>query len=430
MIGGKYLKALILSAGPGERLMPITATRPKSMIQIMGKPVLEYSIEGLKKNGIKDIIIVVGYQREKIIDYFGYGSDFDVRIRYVFQNEPKGVADAILLAQEELQGEDEFILLFGDVIVSSEMISRVIQTHKKLNAASTMLVTLVDRPQDYGIAKIGTKAKIEEVIEKPSDGISSNYALAGVFYLNSIFLRYLSLTKFVDKAFNKMIEDNYELYASVWEKPWAEFTWPWDILKANDLVLREYLRKKGSWISENANISESATIEGSVIISDDVIIRPGASIIGPAYIGKGSYIGNNALIRRYTSICENVKIGYGVEIKGSVIFKDTWIGRLSYIGDSVIGANVRFEAGTQTWNWSPRGEKLTFRFNNLEMVIPLEKVGIMVGDNSVIGINVAFYPAIRIGQNVDILPGIVVTDDIPADSIVSETRTLNIQKKN
>ncbi len=423
------MKALILSAGTGERLMPITATRPKSMIQIMGKPVLEYSIEGLKQNGIKDIVIVVGYQRDKIIDYFGYGSDFGVRIRYVIQNEPKGVADAILLAKDELNGEDEFLLLFGDVIVSSEMISRVIQTNKDLNATSTMLVTLVDNPQDYGIAKIGSKARIEEVIEKPSDGVSSNYALAGVFYLNSMFLKYLEESKFVDKAFNRMIADDYDIYASVWEKPWAEFTWPWDILKANDLVLRENLRNKGSWISEKAKISESATIEGSVIISDDVVIRPGASIIGPAYIGAHSYIGNSALIRKYTSICENVKIGYGVEIKGSVIFRNTWIGRLSYIGDSVIGANVRFEAGTQTWNWSPRGHKLTFMIDNIEKEIPLEKVGIMVGDNSVIGINVAFHPAIRIGYNVDILPGIVVTEDIPPNSIVSEKRQLEITKK-
>jgi glucose-1-phosphate thymidylyltransferase len=135
------MKALVLTAGKGRRLRPLTANRSKSMLMIAGHPVLEYIIESLKKNGITNIVILVGHGREELINYFQMGEDHDVRIRYVIQHEQKGVEDAILTAKSELENENEFLLVNGDVLVEPDMVSRTLNSHETMDSEINMVVT-------------------------------------------------------------------------------------------------------------------------------------------------------------------------------------------------------------------------------------------------------------------------------------------------
>ncbi|MCK5264075.1 MAG: nucleotidyltransferase family protein, partial [Candidatus Thorarchaeota archaeon] len=179
------MKALVLTAGEGRRLRPLTTNRSKSMLMIAGRPVLQYIIDSLVENGIRDLILVVGHGREELIDHFQMGESQDVRIRYVIQHKQEGTEHAILTAREELEDEEEFLLVNGDVLVEPEMVKRTITNHEAVGGDVTMLVTLVSNPEQFGTVKIGPNGVVEKLVEKGGpDRYVSNYAVAGVSIFN------------------------------------------------------------------------------------------------------------------------------------------------------------------------------------------------------------------------------------------------------
>ena len=423
------MKAVILAAGLGYRLKPLTETRPKPMLEIAGKPLLQYVIESLRENQIKDILIVVGYKREVIEDYFEFGDKFNVKIDYVLQEEALGVEDAILKTEEKMKNEEQFLVVHADVLADPELIGRTIKTFKNLDADATISATLVENPQFYGVVVFSEDSKLEYIVEKPKPGESpSNYAVAGVYVFKNIIFDFLRSEKTLDAAIRKLSQKG-DVYVSVWEKEWVEIRYPWDILRANRLVLSKMLKGKGSFIAETASIDNGAKIEGPVWISNNVKIRSGSTIKGPCYIGENSYIGNNALIREYVSIGRDVIVGFGVELKNSVIFNGTKIGRLSFIGDSILGENVDVGAGTQTWNVSPRSEPIYMNIEEEKVRVPMEKFGAVIGDNTQISINASILPGKIIGTNVDISPGVIVDRDVPSNTEVYAKQEIVIKSK-
>ncbi|MHA2152645.1 MAG: bifunctional sugar-1-phosphate nucleotidylyltransferase/acetyltransferase [Candidatus Thorarchaeota archaeon] len=424
------MKALVLTAGEGQRLRPLTTRRSKSMLMIAGKPVLQYIIDSLTENGIRDIIIVVGHGREELIDHFQMGGDQDVRIRYVIQLKQEGVENAILTARNELEGEEQFLLVNGDVLVEPEMVERTLTNHKNMGADVSMLVTLVSNPEQFGTVKIGSNGIVEKLVEKGGpERYVSNYAVAGVSVFTTDILPLLDNQSTMEKAFEQFIKDGRQVSAAVWEKEWAEFTWPWDILKANRIVMDRQLLGKGSFIAESAQVHPTVVIEGSVHIDERSVIRPNTTLRGPIYIGKDVYVGNNSLVRDYSTLCDGVKIGYAVEIRNSMVFERVNVGRMTYLADSIIGADTCIEAGAQLWNWRPGSEPLFLTNEDETVQIPQKKFGVIVGDKVVIGVNASIYPATRIGENSMISAGCVIKEDIPPGSEVSLTQKLVIKKR-
>ncbi|MEM2145109.1 MAG: NDP-sugar synthase, partial [Candidatus Jordarchaeaceae archaeon] len=287
------MKALVLAGGLGKRLLPLTETIPKPMIPLAGKPILEYVVQYLVNNNLKDILMVVGHKKEQIYEYFGSGKDFGAKISYVEQKEPAGIEDAILTAYPKLEGEDDFLMVHADFVASDEIISRVLEYHNDLDSDATIVITLVDDPTLYGAVEIDENAKIKRIVEKPrKDEAPSNYAAAGVYLFKEEFLKKLKIAKRFDEAVQSLISDGKTVYGMVWERDWTEITYPWDVLKANRFVLAQKLKGKGSFIAESAQIDSTAKIEAPVWISDDVIIRPRAVIRGPSFIGRDSFIGD------------------------------------------------------------------------------------------------------------------------------------------
>ncbi len=424
------MKALVLTAGEGQRLRPLTTNRSKSMLMIAGRPVLQYIIDSLIKNEIRDIVLVVGHGREDLIDHFQMGGDQGVRIRYMIQHKQEGAEHAILTAKEELDGEEEFLLVNGDVLVEPEMVTRTLGNHVSMGAEVTMLVTLVSNPQQFGTVKIGPNGIVEKLVEKGGpERYVSNYAVAGVSVFSTKILPLLEKHGAMELAFEEFIKGGNQVSATVWEKEWAEFTWPWDILNDNRIVMDRMLKGKGSYIAESANVHPSVVIEGSVYIDEGSIIRPNTTLRGPIYIGKNVYVGNNSLIRDYSSLCDGVRIGYAVEMRNSMVFDRVNVGRMTYLADSIIGADSCIEAGAQLWNWRPGGEPLYLRQENEQVEIPLQKFGVIVGDNVVIGVNASIYPATRIGEYSVISAGCVVNEDIPPRSNVMLKQKLDIKER-
>ncbi len=424
------MKALVLTAGEGQRLRPLTTHRSKSMLMIAGRPVLQYIIDSLVENGIHDIIMVVGHGREELIDHFQMAGDEGVRIRYVIQHKQEGAEHAILTAKEELESEEEFLLVNGDVLVDPEMVSRTLKNHETTESDVTMLVTLVSNPEQFGTVKIGSNGVVEKLVEKGGpDRYVSNYAVAGVSVFNSKTLSLLEKYGKMEKTFEELIGMGQKVSAAVWEKEWAEFTWPWDILNANRIVMDRQLRGKGSFIAESADIHSSVVIEGSVFIDEGVIIRPNTTLSGPIYLGKRVYIGNNSLIRDYSSLCDGVRIGYAVEMRNSMVFERVNVGRMTYLADSIIGADTCIEAGAQLWNWRPGGEPLFLESKDEKVQVPQRKFGAIIGDNVVIGVNASIFPATRIGENSMISAGCVIKEDIPPNSEVTLQQKLQIKER-
>ena len=424
------MKALVLTAGQGQRLRPLTTKRSKSMLMIAGRPVLQYIIDSLIENGIRDIIIVVGHGREELIDHFQMGGDQEVRIRYVIQHKQEGVENAILTAKDELEGEDKFLLVNGDVLVEPEMVSRTLSNHESMKGDVTMLVTLVSNPEQFGTVKIGSNGVVEKLVEKGGpERYVSNYAVAGVSVFSTDILPLLETHLTMEKALEQFITDGRQVSAAVWEKEWAEFTWPWDIIKANRIVMDRQLLGKGSYIAESADVHSSVVIEGSVHIGEGSVIRPNTTLRGPIYIGKGVYVGNNSLVRDYSSLCDGVKIGYAVEMRNSMVFERVNVGRMTYLADSIIGADTCIEAGAQLWNWRPDSEPLFLTNKDETVQIPQKKFGVIVGDGVVIGVNASIYPATRIGERSIISAGCVIEQDIPPASDVSLSQKLIIKKR-
>lgn len=424
------MKALVLTAGRGNRLRPLTANRSKSMLMIAGRPVIDYIFESLRENDITDIVVVVGHGREEIIDHFQHGTDIGLQIRYVVQHEQKGVEHAILTAKDELENIDEFLLVNGDVLVEPDMVTRTVVNHKTMESDVTMLVTLVPNPEQFGTVKIGKNGAVERLVEKGGpDRYVSNYAVAGVSVFTTGILPLLEEHTTMELAIEKMIGNKEKIAAAVWEKEWAEFTWPWDILKANRIVMDRILRGHGSFIAESADVHTSVVLEGPVHIGENVIIRPGTTIRGPVYIGNRVYIGNNSLVRDYTSLCDGVHIGYTVEVRNSMVFEGVNLGRMTYLADSIVGANTCIEAGAQLWNWRPGDLPIYLEDNSHTVQIPLQKFGAIIGDNVVIGVNSSIYPACRIGNDSIIAPGVIIDQDIPPLSEVSIKQKLDIKPR-
>jgi bifunctional UDP-N-acetylglucosamine pyrophosphorylase/glucosamine-1-phosphate N-acetyltransferase len=397
---------------------------------IAGRPVLQYIIDSLIENDIRDIVIVVGHGREDLIDHFQMGGDLGVRIRYMIQHKQEGVEHAILTAKEEIEGEEDFLLVNGDVLVEPQMVTRTINNHETMGSKVSMLVTLVSNPEQFGTVKIGANGIVEKLVEKGGpERYVSNYAVAGVSIFSTKILALLEKHRTMELAIEEFIKEGNQVSATVWEKEWAEFTWPWDILNANRIVMDRLLKGKGSFIAESANIHSSVVIEGPVYIEEGTIIRPNTTLRGPIYIGKNVYVGNNSLIRDYSCLCQGVSIGYAVEMRNSMVFERVNVGRMTYLADSIIGADTCIEAGVQLWNWRPGTEPLHFKSEDETVQIPLEKFGAIVGDNVVIGVNASIYPATRIGEDSVISAGCVVQNDIPPRSNVSLKQKLEIKER-
>ncbi|MBC7096625.1 MAG: NTP transferase domain-containing protein [Methanobacteriales archaeon] len=420
------MQAVILTAGEGTRMRPLTLTRPKTMLPIAGKPILQYNIEALRENGIKDILMITGYHESKVKEYFKNGDKFNVNIRYHTQKEQLGTANAIKYARKHV--EDEFIVLNGDIITEPATITDLLSHHKK--ADTTIVLREVEDPSQFGVVKL-KEDNIKDIIEKPpADKAPSNLINTGIYLFNHKIFDYIEKTKKsprgeyeITDSIKMQIKDNLTIKGIISKRRWIDVGKPWELLEANETLL------KGVEEDIKGEIEDNVTIHGPIILGEGSIIRSGTYIIGPVYIGKNCDIGPNSYIRANTSIGDNVSIGNAVEIKNSIIMDKTNINHLSYVGDSVIGENCNLGAGTNIAN-------LRFDNNHVKMTIKGEKMdtgrrkmGVIFADNVKTGVNSSFNPGIKVGVGSRIGPGSIISHDIPSNRLVITNQEHIIKKE-
>ncbi len=413
------MKAVILAAGEGSRLQPITATRPKHLIRVGGKPILEHCLDSLVAVGIDETVIVVHYMAEAIRRYFGDGKRFRLKIEYAEQRTALGTGDAVKVV-EPFMNED-FLLVNGDLIFAPKTVREVIELHQKERPVATLAVVPVDKPENYGIVELENEKRVKRILEKPKrEEAPSNLANAGIYVLSPEIFAKLKETSAsargeleIPDALSLLIGENKTVMAAkINSQDWLDIGRPWDLLEANRWALDRKKHKVYGTVEEGAHLI------GPVTVAKNARIRSGAYIEGPVFIDEWSDIGPNCYIRSHTSIARRVRIGNSCEIKNSILMDGTHIGHLSYVGDSVLGKNCNFGAGTITANY--RLDEGTVKMIVKEQVVNSErrKLGAILGDNVKTGINALLMPGIKVGNDSWIGPNVVVQRDLPPKSII------------
>ena len=375
------MKAIILAAGKGSNLNPFSNTRPIPMISVAGKTLLDNSLCQLKNAGINDVYIVVGHHKETIQEFVAEKSDGGMNIHCLEQKKNNGIGDAILQVKEKISPGEYFLLIYGDTLTDANIYSKAQQSFHSFKCPVAS-ICLPPSNESFGNVFLNAQMKITKIVEKPKGSNFGNYVLAGVFVLPESFFGLLKKNKnSMEKALKVMVKEG-DLMASMWENEWLDIVYPWEILQANRIILNSWSE---SSIAKSAVMESNVTMQGVISIEEDVVIKAGAVLEGPCSIGKGSYVGNNSLIRSYTSIGSNCSIGYGVELKNCVVLDNSGIGRLSFVGDSVIGENVDIGAGCMTVNRNVDWEKVQVKNGKTCLTSGLKKLGAFVGDGVTIG---------------------------------------------
>ncbi len=386
------MKAVILAAGEGSRMRPLTYTRPKVMLPIANKPILEHLLIELREAGIGEFIFVVGYCDEQVRSYFGNGEGWGVDISYCEQRKQLGTADAIGMAAGMVDGS--FLVMNGDVLVNREDIGRLID-----KGGNTLSVIEVDDALGLGMVELceGKIVRIYEKTLKPP----TRMANAGLYLFTPDIFGAISRTEKsprgeyeITDSLRLLIEAGQDI-ASQELKYWLDLSYPWDLLPANELLL------SGIKPQNLGELEKNAVVKGPVSIGQGTVVRSGAYIVGPVIIGEGCDIGPNCYIRPSTAIGGGCHIGAAVEVKNSIIMRGTKIPHHSYVGDSVIGEQCNLGAGTKIANL--RLDKKNIQAGGIDT--GRRKLGAIIGDGVETGINASINIGCMIGNNACIGPG-------------------------
>jgi UDP-N-acetylglucosamine diphosphorylase/glucosamine-1-phosphate N-acetyltransferase len=397
------LKAVILAAGEGHRMRPLTANRPKVMLPIASRPILEHLLIEVKEAGIGEFIFVVGYCDKQVRSYFGDGGKWGVKIAYSEQRKQLGTADAIRVAAGVTEGN--FLVINGDIIVNRADIKRLMKsTH------NTMSVTEVKDPRGLGIVEL-SKDRVINIHEK-SKNPPTLMANTGMYLFTPEIFDAIAKTEKSPRG-EYEITDSLQIITGQKEglrfveiKSWLDLSYPWDLLRINEVMM-------AGLESENlGEVEANVTLKNAVVIGKNTVVRSGAYIVGPVIIGEGCEIGPNCFIRPSTTIGNNCHVGAAVEVKNSIIMNGSKVPHLNYVGDSVIGEGCNLGAGTKIANL--RLDKQNIRVGGIDT--NRRKLGAIIGDNVETGINASINVGSVIGNNTFIGPGAVASGTIFPDS--------------
>jgi UDP-N-acetylglucosamine diphosphorylase/glucosamine-1-phosphate N-acetyltransferase len=396
------MQAIVLAAGEGSRMRPLTSKRPKVMLPVAGSPFLEHIILRGREAGLDRFLLVVGYRQEAIRSHFGDGRRLGVKIYYAVQEKQLGTGNALLAA--ESQSQERFVVLNGDVLPDSNSLRRIAQS-EEMAAASVH----VSDPSRYGVFS-AAGGYANSVVEKTSCP-PSNLANAGIYLFSREIFDALEKAPLSERG-EYELTDGLNILAA--EKrirlleleDWLEIGRPWDILAANEKLIANL---RPAILGE---VEAGATLKGRVTVGPKTVVRSGAYVEGPTIIGEDCDIGPNCYIRPSSCIGDRVRIGNAVEIKNSTIMEGTKIGHLSYLGDSVVGSGCNFGAGTIVANLRHDKASISSYIKGRKEDTGRRKLGVIMGDDVKTGIHTSIYPGTVIeagfwGRPAAVLRGLV-----------------------
>ena len=375
-------------------MRPLTARRPKVMLPLANRPMMEHLVRAARDTGITDFVFVVGYGEREIRSYFGDGSELGIHIRYAPQRQQHGTADAVRAARDLVSGP--FLLLNGDMILKTKDIADLCSCR-----APCVGTSMTDHPEDYGTVLVedGLVTSLEEKSKYPK----SNLINAGAYLFSPDIFDAVDRVRVSSRGELELTDALFEFITkkelAAHKLPyWMDVGNPWDMLDAN-LTLMDTLPSE-----LKGTVEENVSLRGTISIGEGSVVKSGTCIEGPCIIGKNCRIGPHAYIRGATSIGDDCHIGHCTELKNSIIMKGTKIPHFNYIGDSVVGTGCNFGAGTKIAN-------LRHDHANIKVCgkdTRRQKFGAIIGDDVKFGINCSVNVGTMIGCNSQFAPGTYV----------------------
>lgn len=389
---GEELSAVVLAAGEGSRLAPLTKRRPKPMLPVGSKPLLEHVISAVSEAGIKRIVLVVGYERDRIQTYFGDGDDWGVSLSYTVQDQQLGTAHAVQQAANAVG--DEFLVLNGDRLIEPEVIEQVreeligkeTETPESDDAFpeadAVMAVTRSAEPSRYGVVTL-EGSDVVEIVEKPRGDSPSEIINAGVYGFR---------------------QDVFEAIAQTGQSDSGEYELPTVVNRLAEKGRVQAVRYDGRWL-DVSQLWDLLTVTGQVL--DDGhgqlsgTVEEGAQVSNLVHLDETATVAKNAVVGRGTTLAENVRIGPNATVERSVVFPDATIRAGAVVRNSIIGANVTV------------GENVTIPKGKATVVVEGTvhedvQFGGVIGDNTHLGGGSVLEPGTIIGDSVTLAPGTTV----------------------
>ena len=391
--------AVVLAAGEGTRLRPLTRHRPKPMLPAANRPILEYVFDALIDAGIERINVVVGYKHDRVQDHFG--SDYrDVPIEYVHQRKQLGSGHALLQADGAV--DEPFIAVNGDQIADPRMVAAVMEAAGEGDAVARLAVIEREEVGSYGAVTLNDD-HVVQFIEKPQAG-TYHLLNAGVYAFDDRIFDVLDETPRPEgdldlpDAIGALIEADEPIGAVRTRGIWIDATYPWDLLAvARDLLAAGWIdvdeAGDGAWVAESARIHDSAVVQSPVVVGPDAVVGPGA-VVGP-----------------HTALGRNVTVGANTVVESSVVDEDTRVDAGATLVDCVTGQGVRVGAGTVV----PGG--------NADVAVAGavhedQRLGAVLADRVGLGGGVSVAPGSLVGPNAKVDAGGYVRGTIDADARV------------
>jgi glucose-1-phosphate thymidylyltransferase len=329
------MKALVLAGGSGTRLRPITHTSAKQLVPVGNKPVIDFGLEAIAAAGIEDVGIIVGHTGPEIQAHVGDGSRYGIRVTYVPQPEPLGLAHAVLTAEPFL-GRDDFVMYLGDNLIAGGITEFVRQFDERRPHAQILLARVRD-PERFGVAELGEDGHVARLVEKPAEP-RSDLALVGVYLFSGAILDACHAIApsprgelEITDAIQWLIDQGMVVAERTITGWWKDTGKLVDMLEANRIVLDTYEQRV------DGTLDEASEIQGRVVVEEGATLI-GSVVRGPAIIGKRTRL-VNTFVGPYTAIHHDCDIR-DAEIEHSIVLEETRIADVGRLEDSLIGKQV------------------------------------------------------------------------------------------
>jgi mannose-1-phosphate guanylyltransferase / phosphomannomutase len=358
------VKAVIMAGGEGTRLRPLTSNAPKPLLPIADRPMMEHTINLLRRHGFTEIVVTVAFMAKAIRDYFGDGREFGVTLTYVDEPTPLGTAGSVRNAAEHLDGK--FLVISGDVITDID-VSQIIAFHESREAVATIGLTPVENPLEFGIVITREDGSIERFLEKPTWGqVFSDTINTGIYVLEPEILELIEPGRPADfsaDVFPRLLRESQALYGAVAHGYWEDVGTLEAYLRAHKDVLDQMVQldipgfqvADGVWLGEGTELAPDVQVIAPAVVGPDCTIESGSRLGAYTVLGSHCRVLANVDLDRCV-LHDSVYVASGCRLRGTVVGKGTNIranvrtGEGVVLGDEVqVGANATLGADVKVY---------------------------------------------------------------------------------
>ena len=392
------MKAVVLAAGKGTRMRPLSEPTPTPMLPVGDRPLVERVLDTAVEAGADELVLVVGYGGDRVRDHFG--KRFRGRpVDYAVQEGQLGTAHAVRAAAAHLDGP--FLVLNGDNLYDAGAIERLVEERPSVAAYRA------EEPSNYGVLDV-EDGIVTGIVEKPEDP-PTDLVNAGAYVFPERAVDWLSVPESergeheITDVLARTVEE-CEVTPVALDR-WMDVGRPWELLEATSWTLESIDRDL------SGDVDDRARVEGDVAVEPGASVESGVVVEGPALIGSGATVGPNAYVRGPAVVGPDAEVGHAVEVKRSVLMAGTSVSHLSYVGDSPLGPDVNFGAGTQVANLRHDDEPVRVTVKGERVSTGRRKFGVVVGRGAKTGIDTSLNAGVTLSAGARTEPGEVVTRD-------------------